>query len=373
MHRHELDPEDAAALLSLADADQLLTESGIRAPAVRLVRDGTVLSERDHTRSATLAGRPLTGLIDVRRALEAFTGGATVVFQGLQRYWPPLTRLVAALEAELGHPCQANAYLTPAGGQGFAVHADTHDVIVIQTSGTKTWQLHDDPGSEPDDAAAREGQSDIEARSGIDEVVLRAGSTLYLPTGTRHSARAQSGVSLHITIGINQFTTHQVLRAAVDRALTSVPDDHLPAGLLDVLPETAEDLAGQLDLLATALRAVDAADLLQARIRGWLSSGPSRLAGGLLDAAALDSLTGDTVLRRRPNHPFLVQAHERDADRLVLLLGDRRLDLPAWLRPALDQIGHQDSLRPNDLDLDEVSRLVLCRRLVREGLLTVDR
>ena len=32
-----------------------------------------------------------------------------------------LTRLVAELELELGHPCQANAYLTPPGSQGFAV------------------------------------------------------------------------------------------------------------------------------------------------------------------------------------------------------------------------------------------------------------
>ena len=64
------------------------------------------------------------------------------MFQGLHRYWPPLTRLVAELELELGHPCQANAYLTPPGSQGFAVHSDSHDVFVFQTAGAKQWEVH---------------------------------------------------------------------------------------------------------------------------------------------------------------------------------------------------------------------------------------
>jgi hypothetical protein len=58
-------------------------------------------------------------------------------------------------------------------------------------------------------------------------------------------------------------------------------------------------------------------------------------------------------------------------DRLEILLGDRSLEVPAWLRPALEQVRGQDELRPRDLELDAQSRLVLCRRLIREGLLEV--
>ena len=49
------------------------------------MRDGDVLPEKGYTRGATLAGRPLTGLVDGRKAVEAFRDGATVVFQGLHR------------------------------------------------------------------------------------------------------------------------------------------------------------------------------------------------------------------------------------------------------------------------------------------------
>ena len=76
----------------------------------------------------------------------------------------------------------------------------------------------------------------------------------------------------------------------------------------------------------------------------------------------------DTLLRRRPGHPcVLVDKGER----LEVLLGDRALDVPARLRPALDLVRNRAELRPRDLPLDEQSRLVLARRLVREGLLRV--
>ena len=106
-----------------------------------------MLPEKGYTRGATLAGRPLTGLVDGRTAVEEFRNGATVVFQGLHRSFPPLVDLISELELELGHPCQANAYLTPPGSQGFAVHSDTHDVFVLQTAGTKQWELHPPPGT----------------------------------------------------------------------------------------------------------------------------------------------------------------------------------------------------------------------------------
>jgi hypothetical protein len=49
--------------------------------------------------------------------------------------------------------------------------------------------------------------------------------------------------------------------------------------------------------------------------------------------------------------------------------------MPAWLAPALGTIAEADRIRPRELapDIgDPESRLVLIRRLVREGLLVPD-
>ena len=59
-------------------------------------------------------------------------------------------------------------------------------------------------------------------------------------------------------------------------------------------------------------------------------------------------------------------------DRLVVLLGDRRLEMPAWLEPVMRRIAEAPALVLGDLaDVlpDPRSRAVLARRLVREGLL----
>jgi bifunctional lysine-specific demethylase and histidyl-hydroxylase NO66 len=347
---HRADPAALVRLLTLDDVDVLLTSTAIRTPAVRIAKDGNVLPASSYTRSATLAGQPLTGLLDPRKVFDLFDDGATVVLQGLHRYWQPLGALVADLELSLGHPCQANAYLTPPGSQGFAVHEDTHDVFVFQTHGTKVWEVHEGGGPQT--------------------VVLEPGVSMYLPTGTPHAARAQDTASLHVTIGINQVTWRHVLERALGSVLDEQGAQHLPAGYLDDPSLLVEGLAGRLEAVAGALRELDPAAVADAEARRFLTGRTLWQRGGLRDRVAARDLTDTSRLRRRPGHPCVLV---EDGDRLRVLLGDRELLVPLRLREALERIRGAATLSPGDLAdlLDEQSRLVLCRRLVREGLLEV--
>lgn len=357
VHIHKADPADLVDLLSFDDVDQLLTSTAIRTPAVRLAQNGSVLPVSKFTRSgATLAGQPLTGLVDARKVIDLFEGGATVVLQGLHRYWPPLTRLIAELELALGHPCQANAYLTPPGSQGFASHSDSHDVFVFQTHGAKLWEVHPAPG-----------QADTAAR----EVLLEPGLSMYLPTGTPHAARAQDTVSLHVTIGINQLTWRTLLDRAVARAMEGIDTDaHLPAGYLDHPEQLEEGLAERIEGLASALSQSDAAGIADGQTRSFLEHRNAGLRGALVDRMHLDQVKVDTGLRRRPGKPCVLRP---DGHRLHLLLGDRRVSVPARISEAVEQVRTLEGFTPADLGLDPESALVLCRRLIREGLLEVVR
>lgn len=348
VHLHRTDPASLVGLLSLDDADRLLTSTAIRTPSIRMAQDGAVLPESAYTRSATLAGKQLTGLVDARKALALFDDGATVVFQGLHRYWQPLTDLVAELELELGHPCQANAYLTPPGNQGFAVHSDSHDVFVFQTAGSKLWEVHGEDGPE--------------------EVLLEPGLSMYLPTGTPHAARAQQTVSLHVTLGINQLTWRGLVERTIADVLAGVPDEHLPAGYLDDPATLGAALAARLDGVAEEVRSLDASAAVEAEVRRFLTSRPPRLAGGLHDVLGRAEIDASTTLRRRPGHPCVLLDR---GDQLEVLLGDRSLTVPARVRPALEAVRAHGSFTPDDLPLDQGSNVVLCRRLVREGLLEI--
>jgi hypothetical protein len=73
VHLHHTDPGDLVGLLSLDDVDHLLTGVALRTPALRVVKDGAVLPSGRFTRSATMAGAPLTGLVDARKVLSLLT------------------------------------------------------------------------------------------------------------------------------------------------------------------------------------------------------------------------------------------------------------------------------------------------------------
>ena len=366
MHLHETAPDDLVGLLSLDDADELLTGAAIRTPAIRVARDGGVLGDSAYVRQgASIAGRPLSGLVDPRKALTLFAEGATIVFQGLHRYHPPLTDLVARLELELGHPCQANAYLTPPGSQGFAVHSDSHDVFVFQTHGTKLWEVHHPRGERPCEHGDK-GDHDPDCR--VEDVLLRPGLSMYLPTGTPHAARAQDDASLHVTIGINQLTWRGLVRRTVDRLLDEIDDQHLPAGWLGEGDELAPALVDRLQALALALADVNPAAAVDRESERFLTSRNSRLRGGLRDVLELDRIGPDTVLRRRAGRPCVVTPV---GDRLRLLIGDRHVEVPARIASAVEVVRDRATLTPADLGLDGASNLVLARRLVREGLLEV--
>lgn len=351
VHVHRAAPDDVVGLLSIDDVDHLLTSTAMRTPALRVAQDGTVLPASRYTRSATLAGESLTGLVDARKTFELFDGGATLVLQGLHRYWPPLTHLVRSLESELGHPCQANAYLTPPGSQGLALHSDTHDVFVFQTYGRKLWEVHDDDGQR--------------------EVMLEPGVSMYLPTGTPHAARAQSDASLHVTIGINSVTWRDVLDRISAHAMSGLElDAAIPAGYLDDSGSLAGGLAPRLADLAHAIAAVDAEAAAEEEADRFLTTRAPYLTGGLRDRLSTDALHDTTVLHRRAGSLCVLR---QEAERLRVLLGDRELRMPLRLAEPMAYLREQTSLRPADLAewLDPQSRLVLTRRLVREGLLQV--
>lgn len=356
-------------LLSLADVDAQLSGAALRQPAVRLARDGEILPSSAFTRRARTGSVWIDDLVDPARTLAAFHEGATIVLQSLHRWWPPLTRFCRELEAELGHPVQANAYLTPPGAAGFAPHHDTHDVFVLQVHGAKHWVVR-----EPlVDAPLERHRSDHEAAAAqpvLFEARLAPGDALYLPRGFVHSAASEVDVSLHLTIGVLNVTRHDVLRRLLDRCADEpAMRRSLPAGYAAdrataarVVKEAVADLIGWLEALD-----VDevAADLVRREARRR----PPLLDGQLLELSRLHRIDDATVVQARDGLVWELSGPEDG--RVRLLLADREVDLPAALGPVLERLLDGSPRAVGELAdrLDGPSRLVLVRRLVREGAL----
>jgi bifunctional lysine-specific demethylase and histidyl-hydroxylase NO66 len=318
--------------------------------------------------------------------LDLFAGGATIVLQSLQRWWPPAGRFCRDLELALGHAIQANAYLTPAGAAGLAPHHDTHDVFVLQVAGTKHWVVREPavvtplPRQISDHTAAA-------AQPVLFETDMGPGEALYLPRGYVHSAAAQAGVSLHITVGVLATTVTDVLQRLVELAgdEPAFRRSLAPGWPFDEAAATAAVKAAVADLAAW-LEQVDPAEVASGMRERWTASRTPALEGLLHEIAGLDRIGDDTTVVRREGTLALLAdddgagagalgggdtAPGPPAARARLTLGDREVVLPAALAPAVRRLVDGTPRRVGDLAdlLDAPSRLVLVRRLVREGAL----
>lgn len=370
LHRPATEAGAFADLLGLDDVDRIVSSSLPRTPTLRLVRDGRPLDAARYTRSTTLGGRPVSGVADAGLVWREFTGGATIVLQALHRWWPALASFCRDLELELTHPVQANAYVTPPAARGLAVHHDTHDVFVLQVAGAKRWSVHPPVVELP-----LRSQPWKAALGPVVDPILSAdlgtGASLYVPRGFPHSAQAQDGVSVHVTVGVLAWTGDDVAREVVRRAGGHLPLRRpLPVGFAGDEDTLTASVAATVAELRDWLGSVDPGDVARTMVRRFWSTRPAVLAGHLQQLCSLDALDDGAVVRRRP---AAVCRLAPTGDRLEVLLADRLLRMPVGLEPAVRRLASGGRVRVGDLErwLDAPSRLLLVRRLVREGLVEI--
>ena len=236
-------PARFSGLLSVDVLDAYLRTDGARTPRIGMA---------DEARHSS-AGVPEDefalpdGRVDLPRLLTRFDQGASLVISQFHETHPPLARFCRGLERLFLHAVPANIYLTPPAAQGFRTHFDTHDVLVLQIDGRKTWRVWDGerivrptrrtpwPGNMPPI-----GEPNI--------VVMEPGDALYIPRGLMHDAATdEGGRSLHATIGLMEGSWAQALRALVDESEILDPDlrESLPSwriGEADFLPVLTEKL-----------------------------------------------------------------------------------------------------------------------------------
>jgi hypothetical protein len=352
-----------ADLFGVGDVDHVVAATSLRLPAFRMVKDGETLPPRGYTRAGRVGSKPVDDLADPGKVYRLFADGATIVLQSLHRYWLPLTRLCRDLELSLSHPVQVNAYVTPRSSRGLGLHADGHDVFVLQVHGRKRWEVYR-PGAGGDPRAPGERLLDV---------TLKPGDSLYVPLGFPHAVWTEQSASAHLTVGVLTYKWRELLREAVLRVLDEPAfGAPLPPGFADD-PRTADPAAAEvLGELRRRLAGLEPGQLSAAAAQRFWSSRPPILTGQLQQLLALDAVSDATVVRRRPGSVCRLQ-HDRGG-RPVLQLGDRRLTFPVWVEPALGALLPKERFAVADLAgvLDPESRLVLVRRLIREGLLESD-
>ncbi len=349
-----------AELLSADDLDTVLGTHAASHRDIKLVRGDGDVAPREYANDA--------GRVQPLEVARHFDDGATVVFNQLHTRVPALARLCVALGRRFSSRVQTNVYLTPPGAQGFAPHWDTHDVFVLQISGTKRWSIYDtrvrlplrgqrfEPGTPPGEVS--------------DEFELGPGSAVYLPRGLMHAARSTDQPSLHVTLGLTAFTWTEFLVESVTAA--ALGEESLRRNLPREFAREGFPAAERERLFGEKLALVQSRfdpEVVWRRFADEVLATDVPLFTDLLGQRLRgDRLTLRSRVRRRVG--LLTEAATEGKTCLLRYCG-RELRLPAGAWPALQLAMTSDEFAVQDLPdcLDAEGKLTLVTRLVREGVL----
>jgi bifunctional lysine-specific demethylase and histidyl-hydroxylase NO66 len=356
-----------------ADAiDELVSERGLRTPFLRVAKNGATLTDRAFTAPGGV-GAGIADQVSDDKLVRLFADGSTLVLQALHRVWPPILEFCQRLAAELGHPIQANAYVTPPQNQGFSAHYDVHDVFVLQIEGEKRWLIHPPVLESPlRDQPWADRKAQVEKRAQeppLIDAVLRPGDCLYLPRGYLHAATALGGVSTHLTLGIHVWTRYALAEQVMHQALQTLAANPGVRGSLALGKDVADssDLRQDVELvtaaLADAIRHAEVDQISGALLRNARSNQRAAPIGPLKQLRDADGITADTqiVLRRH-----LIASVDNSGADIVLRSRAGVLTMTESDVAPIKTLLTTGVARADDLGLD------LARRLLLAGLAIVE-
>jgi len=126
--------------------------------------------------------------------------GATLILNHLDDFSTATQELAQELEWVLHTGVHANLYAGWGADNGFDLHRDEHDTLILQVAGKKHWTIH-----RPDERHPFKTENDAALRptdSPLWDGTLEDGSLLYIPKGWWHIAVPQNEPTLHLTMSI---------------------------------------------------------------------------------------------------------------------------------------------------------------------------
>ncbi|MFZ3499051.1 cupin domain-containing protein [Streptomyces sp. 5.8] len=244
---------DVADLFSWDDLNRIIATQRLEPPRLRLSVDGEMVPVHRYAVPTTNRRAVTWSRIQPAELHTQLKDDASLVLDAVEKIHPPVGMAAEGLERFLGTSVQANVYASWTDREGFGLHWDDHDVVVIQLHGSKRWRLY---GSTREAPTFRDVESpETPEGDPMADIVLAPGDVLYLPRGWWHAVTADQGTeSLHLTFGmvphtgadlmlwvIDQLRSSLALRKDIPR-FASLPDqsDFIAALRREVLDELAD-------------------------------------------------------------------------------------------------------------------------------------
>ncbi|MCX4591227.1 cupin domain-containing protein [Streptomyces sp. NBC_01549] len=212
---------DTAGLFSWDDLNRIIATQRLEPPRLRLSMDGEMVPLHRYAIPTTNRRAVTWSRIQPADFHAQLKDGASLVLDAVEKIHPVVGAAAEGLERFLGTSVQANAYASWTDREGFGLHWDDHDVVVVQVHGSKRWRLY---GSTREAPTFRDVESpDRPEGDPVADIVLAPGDVLYLPRGWWHAVTADQGTeSLHLTFGMVPHTGADLMLWVVDQLRSSL-------------------------------------------------------------------------------------------------------------------------------------------------------
>ncbi|MBZ4187322.1 cupin domain-containing protein [Niabella beijingensis] len=363
LHVPRNDPSYYDPVLTASEISAFLDRQDIFYPSLRIVKNGKELPSGEYTlKGVPIGHHKKDGIIHTEKAFALFNSGATLVVQAGQRYFDQLSACCMALSQQFNSPVQANLYITPDKSQGFNPHWDTHDVFVLQISGTKTWHLY---GFEKELPTKSQGFVSKGYNKEPEQTLqLRPGDFLYVPRGYVHDAVADDGISAHITIGILSFTWVRYFA----ELLTQLEAEK---SFREAVPFWRDDLDALIRektaLLKETLSGLHSAAALEKLNNQYQKMQPQQVHHYFDSLLGLKELQNDAVLQLNRN--VFYERGEENGQCFVKCFG-KTISFNGSLKPVIDYIFDAEAFTIAGLpgDQPEEVKKAAVTQLIREGV-----
>lgn len=353
--------------LTAADIDGYFQNQHISPGFLNVMKDGESCPPEQWTFTAQkLRDSFSQRLVDVKKLLNLFNEGATIILNSGETAMPSLTGLRRALENELKCRVQANIYITPPQKQGFPPHFDAHNVLILQIHGSKRWNLYDSPVANPVKVTPVKPK-DYQDREPVQSVEMKPGDLLYIPRGMVHYARSEEHYSIHVTVGpmlrhwstllkllVKEADNDETFRRLLPHGLSS---ENERADFAAEFTERLQELIGRVDFPAM-------------QYSSFIEEQRADPRGRFTDILQINRLTPDSMVCRRTSLDYLV---EKTDQWITVRFEEEELVLPVFLETALDKIFGEKPFTVREIQgiPNEAGKLALVKRFVQTGFLTV--
>lgn len=362
LHVSRKDNNHFSDLLSVDGIKSFINDNAVIFPDVSAVNSRSSIPITDYTNDQKR--------VNADQLFLQHEQGGTIIVNEVHKKFPSVRELCVQINKDYQLRCQANAYLSPPGNQGFHSHYDTHDVFVLQVAGCKTFRFYSSEIELPftEDTFHPDAESETEL---VEQVELSAGDTLYIPRGIVHDALASEGEpSLHITLGVFPFVVRDLLQEMIQiaaerdvklRGSVELSASDGAAAALQKLPLelVAEGGVFNDEIYAEAV----------SRLADEVAVDCYQPSSGSVDSVADTQLTAGTVIT--VNHSAIHSTEHRDG-LFKLRLAGQVIQFTEPLSTCVAKLLDEETMKVESLPgLDTEQQLALCHQLAEVGVIGI--